>query len=114
MILNEPKSFELLKIIRLKAIDRQNYVQSRHAAYYAWMLYGWRPLHPDLPSYNSSHFLSPPELSRWIPRSFTRSKFLSKDLYIVRKKISRDQEKFIFLHFSTTSNQRHSRERKDC
>ena len=40
MILNEPKSFELLKMIRLKAIDRQNHVQSRHAAYYAWMIYG--------------------------------------------------------------------------
>ena len=32
MILNEPKSFKLLKMIRLKAIDRQNHVQSRHAA----------------------------------------------------------------------------------
>ena len=61
------------------------------------MIYGWRPLHPDLPSYDSSHFLSQLELSQWIPRSFTRNKFISKDLYIVRKKISNDQEKFIFL-----------------
>ena len=61
------------------------------------MIYGWRPLHPDLPSYDSTHFLSQPELSRWIPRSFTRNKCISKDLHIVRKKISNDQEKFIFL-----------------
>ena len=61
------------------------------------MIYGWRSLHPDLPSYDSGHFLSQPELSHWIPRSFTRNKFISKDLYIVTKKISNDQEKFIFL-----------------
>ena len=64
IILNDPKLFELLKIIRIKAIDRQHYVQSRYSAYYAWMIYGWRPLHPDLPSYNSSHFLSQPELNQ--------------------------------------------------
>ena len=95
----------IFKIIRIKAIDRQHYVQSRHSAYYAWIIYGWRPLHPDLPSYNSSHFLSQPELSWWIPRRFTRDKFISKDLYIVRKKISNDQEKVIFLQHPISHTQ---------
>ena len=103
IILNDPKLFEFLKIIRIKAIDRQYDVQSRHSAYYAWMIYGWRPLHPDNPSYNSSHFLSKPELSQWIPRSFTRNKFISKDLYIVSKKISNVQEKIIFLQNTQSS-----------
>ena len=79
-----PKIFEFLKIIRIKAIERHYYIQSRYSTYYIWMIYSWRPLHPDLPSYYSSHFLSQPEMSCWIPRSFTRNKFISKDLYIVR------------------------------
>ena len=38
IILNDPKSFEFLKIIKIKAIDRQHYVQSRHSTYYVWQL----------------------------------------------------------------------------
>ena len=83
---NDPKLFELLKSIRLKVINRQYCVQSKHYAYYASMIYGWRFLHPNLPSYKSNHFLSQPQLIQWILRSYPRNKFLSKDPYIMRKK----------------------------
>ena len=40
IILNDPKLFEFSKLIRLKAIDRQYHVQSRHSTYHVWMIYG--------------------------------------------------------------------------
>ena len=56
IILNDPKLFKFLKIIRIKAIGRQHYIQSRHSAYYTWMIYGWRPLHPDFQATTQATF----------------------------------------------------------
>ena len=82
IILNDPELFELLRLIRLSIIDRHYYVHSKHSTDYAWKICGWRPLYPDLPCCNSSHFLSQSQLSQWILRSFPRNKFLSNILYI--------------------------------
>ena len=49
-LLRDPNLFNLMKLICLRAIDREHYVYTRHSAYYAWMIYGWRPLNSELPS----------------------------------------------------------------
>ena len=88
MLLSDPKLFNLMKLICLKAIDWEQHVYTRHSAYYTWMIYGWGPLNSDLPSYDSSHFSKPMQLSCWVHKTFRRQKYLTKDLYFVKEKFS--------------------------
>ena len=80
-----------MKSIRHRAKSVENWVHTRHKSYYTWSMFGWRQLPQGYPSYDSAVRLKPIELSCWVPKSFNLDKYLSKDLYIVEKKLTGEE-----------------------
>ena len=52
------------------------------------------------PSYDSYQFLRQIQFGYWILKTFTRQIILAKDLYIVKQKLSKNQEKFNYYQHS--------------
>ena len=72
--------------IKRKAKNARHWVLSRHKAYYAWIIFGWRVLPHSTPSYNSSENPDFPIPSRWVPKSLSYQDFINKDLYKIYKR----------------------------
>ena len=72
--------------IKKKAQNARHWVLSRHKAYYAWIIFGWRVLPHSTPSYNSSENPNFPIPSRWVPKSLSYQDFIKKDLYKIFKR----------------------------
>ena len=108
IILKDPKLFEFLKIIRIKAIDRLHYVQSRILYLDDIWLETSAPWSPKL-------WLKPLFITTWIDP--LDSKKLHKKQIYIKRSLHRAKEDIQWsrkIHFSTTSNQQHPRKRNDC
>ena len=71
--------------IQRKAQNARHWVLTRHKAYYAWIIFGWRTLTHTIPSYNSSENPDFPIPSRWVPKIMSYQEFVNKDLFKVFK-----------------------------
>ena len=77
-----------------KVSSIEYWTHSRSKIFYVWMMFGWRLLPNDFPAYNSSSGPEKLELSQWIPRSFTREKFISKELYLFERVLNSSETKW--------------------
>ena len=97
-LLQTPETHEAIKFVYRRACNVGNWVYSRHKAYYAWLMFGWRQLPQEYPSFDSAGPLKPIELSRWIPKSCSIEEYLAKDLYIVERKLTGEEPTWKFYY----------------
>ena len=65
----------------------KNWVHSRHKSHCTLSIFEWRYLPKEYPSYDSAGPLKPIVLSQYAPKSSNLDQYLSKDLYLAKKKL---------------------------
>ena len=79
---------DTIKLTHEKTNLLQYLVPTRHENFYTWMMFGWRKLLNNYPSYVSVGPLTKIELGRWIPKALSLEDFISKQPYYAEKKLS--------------------------
>ena len=93
-----------MKMIQKTANFLQHWVQTRHRNFYTWIMFGWRQLLNNYPSYDSAPPLKKIELARWIPKTFSLESFTSKQLFHIERKLSGKEPTWKYFYKPLTSN----------
>ncbi len=75
-----------------------------HDNFYNWIMFGWRQLPNNYPSYNSTGPLRKIELNGWVPKAFSLEDFNSKQQYFVEKKLSGDEPTWKYYYMPVDKN----------
>ena len=62
-LVQTPEIYDKMMFVHQWACSLENWVYLRHKSFYVWMMYGWRQLSKEYPSYDSAGPLKPIELS---------------------------------------------------
>ena len=103
-ILRNLGGYNMMKMVRKKANFLQHWVPTRHGKFYNWIMFGWRQLPNNYPSYDPAPPLKKIELARWIPKTFSLESFTSKQLFHIERKLPGEEPTWKYYYTSLTSN----------
>ena len=89
-ILRNLGGYNMVKIVHEKAIFLQHWVRTRHGNFHNLIMFGWRQLPNNYPSYDSAPPLKKIELARWILKPFLlnpshqNNSFISRGSYLAK------------------------------
>ena len=89
-LIQTPEIYDKMMFVYQRAFSVENWVHSKYKSFYVWMMFGWRQLPKVYTSYDSAGPLKPIELSQWVPKSFNLDDYMSKNLYFIERKLTRE------------------------
>ena len=90
-LVQTPEIYGKMMFVQKQAYSVKNWVNSRHKSFYVWMMFGWRQLPKEYPSYDSAGPLKPIELSQWVRKSFNLEEYMSRNIYFIERELTMEE-----------------------
>ena len=103
-VLQNLGGYNMMKMVWKRANFLQHWVPKRHGTFYTWIMFGWRQLPNNYPSYDSTPPPKKIELARWVPKAFSLESFTSKQLFHTDRKLSGKEPTWKYYYKSLTFN----------